>query len=169
MLKTFLACLFCFPNSDRMVFSWPCEAKKAIKFHHFGEIAKANCLRRYFVKKMFSCVWSRLTCSHTCSTSFNRLFIKLPPLCKSCEIIKVDINYNLYTTVQETHVNSTCNQRNITSTIFNEQEERKSGSTNRGCWTLKWDGSRLQLFSQTPSRETLRKEWETSSHYYYLD
>ena len=95
MLKTFLACLFCFPNSDRMVFSWPCEAKKAIKFHHFGEIAKANCLRRYFVKKMFSCVWSRLTCSHTCSTSFNRLFIKLPPLCKSCEIIKVDINYNL--------------------------------------------------------------------------
>ena len=56
MLKTFLARLFCFPNSDQMVFSWPCEAKKAIKFHHFGEIAKANCLRRYFVKKMFSCV-----------------------------------------------------------------------------------------------------------------
>ena len=80
----------------------------------------------YFVKKMFFlCVQQTWTCSHTCSTSFNRLFIKLPPLCKSCEIIKVDINYNLYTTVQETHVNSTCNQGKATSTIFKEQEEEK--------------------------------------------
>lgn len=53
---------------------------------------------RYFLtlnSDVFLFVQQTLTCSHTCSTSFNRLFIKLPPLCKSCETIKVHINYNL--------------------------------------------------------------------------
>ena len=36
-------------------------------------------------------------------------------------------------------------------------------------WNQRRDGSRLQLFSQTPSLEALRREWETLSHYYYLD
>ena len=44
-----------------------------------------------------------------------------------------------YFNVRVTHVNSKCNQGKATSTIFNEQEEEKSGSTNRECWTLKWD------------------------------
>ena len=41
--------------------------------------------------------------------------------------------------VRVTHVNSKCNQGKATSTIFKEQQEEKSGSTNRECWTLKWD------------------------------
>ena len=37
--------------------------------------------------------------------------------------------------VRVTHVNSKSNQGKATST----RGRRKSGSTNRGCWTLKWD------------------------------
>ena len=36
--------------------------------------------------------------------------------------------------VRVTHVNSKCNQGKAKS-----KKRRKSGSTNRGCWTLKWD------------------------------
>ena len=36
-------------------------------------------------------------------------------------------------------------------------------------WNQRWDGSRLQLLSQTPNREALRKEWRTSTCYHYLD
>ena len=36
-------------------------------------------------------------------------------------------------------------------------------------WNQWRDGSRLQLLSQTPNQETLRKEGGTLSHYYYLD
>ena len=41
-------------------------------------------------------------------------------------------NYRTFD-VRVTHVNSKCNQGKAISTIFKEQEEEKSGSTNRGC------------------------------------
>ena len=51
--------------------------------------------------------------------------------------------------VRVTHVNSKCNQGKATSTIFKEQQEEKSGSTNRECWTLKWDLSLSQFLKPT--------------------
>ena len=51
--------------------------------------------------------------------------------------------------VRVTHVNSKCTQGKTTSTIFKEPRRRKSGSNNRGCWTLKWDLSLPQLLEVT--------------------
>ena len=85
--------------------------------------------------------------------------------------------------VRVTHVNSKCNQGKTTTTIFKEQEEETNRKYQQrvldidwngifhspSFWNQQWDGSRLQLLSQTPSREALRKEWGTLLHYYYLD
>ena len=79
--------------------------------------------------------------------------------------------------VRVTHVNSKCKQGKATSTIFKDQEKEKKPKYQQrdgifhpfSFWNQRWDGSRLQLLSQTPSREALRKEWGTLSHYYYLD
>ena len=41
--------------------------------------------------------------------------------------------------VRVTHVNSKCNQGKKHPQSLRSRRRRKSGSTNRGCWTLKWD------------------------------
>ena len=64
-----------------------------------------------------------------------------------------------------------CNQGKETSTIFKEQEEEKKRKYQQRVLDVEmgsfaplvfgtngWNGSRLQLLSQTPSREALRKQ-----------
>ena len=73
------------------------------------------------------------------------------------------------------HVKSKCNQGKTTTTIFKEQEEETKWKYQQRVLDIdwngifhspsfcnqQWDGSQLQLLSQTPSREALRKEWGT--------
>ena len=72
--------------------------------------------------------------------------------------------------VRVTHLTLSVTSKKQHPQSLKSRRRRKRGNTNKGCWTLRWDlslptvwnqrwdGSRLQLLFQTPSREALRKE-----------
>ena len=51
--------------------------------------------------------------------------------------------------VRVTHVNLKCNQEKQHPQSLRSRRRRKTGSTNKGCWTLKWDLSLPQFLETT--------------------